>query len=340
MENPLKDEIERITAEVRRDPAHIRRWLEKEKELKKTPELFLRHRSFFTEDFVFEPDEDITVYPDFNYPLPPRAKDEPPEFSEPVMHSHEFFEMFYVYSGVCECYYEDSVYTLRPGSLCLLNTCCRHRVRNIGDESLIYNIMLRRSVLLAELLPVLGENDLFFSFFLDSLHSPAAGPNIILFSLESGEAAERWIFNLIREYRLRLPNSQSMMKLMYASLLVELSRKYQSGPPAARGPDFAGIASYISEHWNAVTLKGLSAEFHLSQSSLSRLFRRRVGADFSDYIRRFRMERAARLLLRTALPIEEIAAICGYSQRSSFEKEFKKYAASTPSAYRRACGKK
>ncbi len=335
MENPFKAEIDALTEEVRRRPDHIVRWQEKEAELKKTPELFLRHRKFFTEDFVFEPGEDIMVYPDFNYPLPPRQPWEPPEFSEPVMHSHEFFEMFYVYSGVCECLYEDQVYTLRPGSLCVFNTRCRHRVHNIGGESRIYNIMLRRRALFSDMLPILNENDLFFSFFIDSLHSDDSRPNVMLFELEPGEPAELYIFNLIREYRRGQANSQSLMKLMYAALLVELSRKYMNEPRRdTASPDFARIMAYISENWSQVTLKGLCAEFRMSQSGLSRLFKEKVGTDFSEYIRRFRMDRAARLLTRTGVSIDKVAEICGYSERSSFEKEFKKYIGQTPKQYR------
>ncbi len=333
MGNSLKAEIDKITADVRRDPAHIRRWQEKEEELKKSPDRFLRHRRFFTEDFVFEPGEDIMVYPDFNYPLPKPKPTDPPEFYEPVLHRHEFFEMFYVYSGVCECIYEDQIYTLKPGSLCVFNTLCHHRVHNIGSESLIYNIMLRSKAFLTDLAPVLGENDLFFDFFLQSFGGGADRPNLMLFDLKPGGSAEAYVFGLIREYRLGRANSQSMMKLMYASLLIELSRMYMS--TGESGGDFAGIMAYISKNWSRVTVKELTSAFHMSQSGLSRLFKERTGSDFSDYIRRFRMERAARMLARPELTVEKIAELCGYSQRASFDKEFKKHTGLTPCQYRK-----
>ncbi len=333
MENPLKAEIDKITAEVRRDPAHIRRWLEKEEELKKSPELFLRHRRFFTEDFVFEPGEDIMVYPDFNYPLPKPKPSDPPEFCDPVLHRHEFYEMFYVYSGLCECIYENQTYALGPGSLCVFNTLCSHRLHNIGGESLVYNIMLREKSFITELVPVLGENDLFFNFFLRSFNGGADRPNLMLFDLEPGGPAEAYVFGLIREYRQGRANSQSMMKLMYASLLIELSRMYMSGGES--DGDFAPIMAYISENWSRVTMKELSSLFHISQSGLSRLFKERTGTDFSDYIRRFRMERAARMLARSELTVEKIAELCGYSQRASFDKEFKKFTGVTPCQYRK-----
>ena len=332
MNNPLKSEIDVITAQTRRNPVHILRWRAKEEALKKTPELFLRHKTFFTEDFVFEPDEEIMVYADFTYPSPPLAPDEPPEFGGWPMHRHEFFEMFYVYSGVCTCEYEDQVFNLPPGSLCVLNTRCRHRLLNISD-GLVYNIMVRRRMLFSDMFTMLKGNDLFLNFFINSVHGDNDRPSIMLFNIEQGEIAEIYLFSLLREYYRTDSRSQDLMKLMYGSLLVELSRKYKDTDREKSG--MTEIMSYISDHWNSVTLASLAKALHYSPSNLSRFFQRNMGRSFSDYLRSFRLDRAAHFLLHTDLGIEKVAEMCGYGQRSSFEKEFKKYTGKTPKEYRR-----
>ena len=332
MNNPLKPEIDDITTEIRKNPTHILRWQEKEAELKKTPELFMRHKSFFTEDFVFEPDEEIIVYADFNFPSSPPSPDDPPEFGEQPMHQHEFFEMFYVYSGTCSCEYEDQTFTLPPGSLCVLNTRCRHRLHN-SDDGLIYNIMVRRRTLFSDMFTMLKENDLFLNFFINSVHGDNDRPSIMLFDIEQDETAEIYLFSLIREYYRGGAQGPSLMKLMYASLLVELARKYKDTD--REKSVMAEIMSYISDHWSSVTLGGLAEALHYSPSHLSRFFQRNMGQSFSDYLRSFRLDRAAHFLLHTDLDIEKTAEMCGYGQRSSFEKEFKKYTGKTPREYRR-----
>lgn len=336
MENLLKNEIDEIAAEQRRNPIHILRWLEKEERLKKTPELFIKHRSFYTEDFVFEPDEDIMVYADFNYPLPKPALGEPPEFGEYPPHRHEFFEMFYVYSGTCRCIYGGETYVLKPGSLWIFNTRCRHGIHN-SDDGFIFNIMVRRSAAESNLLEMLGENDLFLNFFLNSIHGKGDTPAHMCFELNAGEAAELYLFGIIREYYRKQHYSQSMLKLMYASMLLELSRKYRSAPLPSDGPDciIAEIMAYISDHRGDVTLQKLSEKFHYSPAYISRMLLRRTGKNFSDYIRSFRLDRAGYLLAHTELSVDKIAELSGYSQRSSFDKEFKKYCGKTPSAFRR-----
>jgi len=48
------------------------------------------------------------------------------------------------------------------------------------------------------------------------------------------------------------------------------------------------------------------------------------------------VEEAKRLLAETALPLAEIAAVCGYSTESYFMKQFKRITQQTPTEYRRA----
>ena len=55
---------------------------------------------------------------------------------------------------------------------------------------------------------------------------------------------------------------------------------------------------------------------------------------FSEYLTRFKLEKAAHLLTSTALPLERVASLTGYSERSAFDKAFKKFSGLTPRQYR------
>ena len=54
-----------------------------------------------------------------------------------------------------------------------------------------------------------------------------------------------------------------------------------------------------------------------------------------EYVNQYKMDKARYLLKNSELPIDQIAHLLGYHQRSSFEKEFKKLAGKTPSQYRK-----
>ena len=56
----------------------------------------------------FEEDEDICVYLDFRNQVFSGADslDKTKSHFKEYLHSHEFFELFYVYSGTCHCYFD------------------------------------------------------------------------------------------------------------------------------------------------------------------------------------------------------------------------------------------
>ena len=76
---------------------------------------------------------------------------------------------------------------------------------------------------------------------------------------------------------------------------------------------------------------------HLVGVSVSRfhdLFQVNTGRSPGQYFRRVRLERARYLLETSSLAVKEVAPAVGYSDRSHFEKEFKKLFGITPSKCR------
>lgn len=84
----------------------------------------------------------------------------------------------------------------------------------------------------------------------------------------------------------------------------------------------------------ALTLEELAGRLFVSESSLSRLFKRFTGESFSLYLRRKRIEHACRLLLTTDAKVEEIVRQCGLRDVPSFYKVFHEIMGITPAQYR------
>lgn len=95
------------------------------------------------------------------------------------------------------------------------------------------------------------------------------------------------------------------------------------------------IKRYIGEQFTAeLSLKGIAAEFKLSQGYLGTIFKESVGMSVMDYINHKRLDKSAELLLRTELSIGEIMERTGFHNESSFYKLFKRRFGATPKAYR------
>ncbi|WP_240702544.1 AraC family transcriptional regulator [Trinickia terrae] len=85
-----------------------------------------------------------------------------------------------------------------------------------------------------------------------------------------------------------------------------------------------------------LTLGELSNVACLSEFHLARMFRTSFGMPPHAWIAQQRIDRARGLLRATALPLEQVAALCGFANGSHFSHRFRAAAGASPLAYRRA----
>ena len=94
------------------------------------------------------------------------------------------------------------------------------------------------------------------------------------------------------------------------------------------------ILEWIEHHINApVLLQDIAEEFHISISTLYRLFNRYMDKKPIEYISQRRMERAAELLQSGHFLVKEVASQLNYSSSQYFSAEFKKYYGVSPKKY-------
>jgi AraC family transcriptional regulator len=126
------------------------------------------------------------------------------------------------------------------------------------------------------------------------------------------------------------------------TLAIQLIRKYSSArllteAPAVGLPDskLRQVKAYIEENLeHNLNLSMLSGVAVLSPIHFARQFKRSTGQSPYQYLLNARIE-AAKRLLRSQLPIAEIAFRCGFSHQEHLTRTFRKLAGTTPAAYRR-----
>ncbi len=88
------------------------------------------------------------------------------------------------------------------------------------------------------------------------------------------------------------------------------------------------------EYYKNIKLIDLADEYYINPSYLSQLFLQQTDKNFKQYISEIRIKNAKNLLTDTAIPIDKIAELVGYGDRSHFSKAFISAAGVTPAKYR------
>lgn len=95
------------------------------------------------------------------------------------------------------------------------------------------------------------------------------------------------------------------------------------------------ILSYIESHYQEhCDLADIAACLGYDYTYLSRMFKRKIGISFTEYLNQYRIGQACRLLNNTQDTISSIALQCGYHTIRSFNRNFLRLAGCTPQEYR------
>ena len=95
------------------------------------------------------------------------------------------------------------------------------------------------------------------------------------------------------------------------------------------------VKRYIHKHIHEPLNREVLAEVAgFSVPHFHRVFRAQVGESAISYVRRLRLERAARKLRMGAVDITEVALAAGYDTHAAFSKAFKQQFGLSPSEFR------
>lgn len=90
----------------------------------------------------------------------------------------------------------------------------------------------------------------------------------------------------------------------------------------------------ISNYYHEFTIKDVAEALYISDSYLSRLFKKETGYTFVDYLTRYRIHKATQLLQDDHIKIYQVAELIGFKDSRYFSSIFKKYIGMTPSELR------
>ncbi|GAB6928176.1 hypothetical protein JCM10914A_21590 [Paenibacillus sp. JCM 10914] len=126
-----------------------------------------------------------------------------------------------------------------------------------------------------------------------------------------------------------------LMRQWCADVLAGVEKAGTSEAPDPRRELLAKIHRFIESNISGdVSLQSIADHVDLHPVYLSSLYKQEAQENISDYIMRYRMEKAAMLLKSTNTRIYELAGMLGFVNPPYFSKLFKAYYKATPQEYR------
>lgn len=256
------------------------------------------------------------------------------------LHKHAFFEIAVVVTGKCTQTIGLRKLNFQVGDVILIAPGTFHTMEVFDDNSLILNILLRRSTFYQMFTPLIMGNDLLSEFFSEGLYDVSHVESLVFHCQEQNFAAKE-ILELYGEQMNRDLYTDQILVGALTALMARIMRSFKkdmeclySGVQSSPPEDFL-VMNYIQEHLKDVTLADVAQYFGFSVSYCSRLIKSSTGQGFNDWKRTLRLHKAEHLLMNTGQSVAEISEELGYTNVETFIRSFKKDLHMTPAQYRK-----
>lgn len=310
--------------------AYYQKETEEEKELAKNPD---RLFSFFD---VLKPEEgDDRLVLASRQPVQVYRH---PRFVAFPDHAHTFLEVVYMYSGSSvHVISRSDRLTLQTGDLLFLRPGVSHATSPASREDIAVHIQFLPDYL-SYPLEMLRDDTYIRQFLWNCMAGTDAGPEYLHFHLKDIPEALNLLENILLIARGESSSRPVLIQATLGVLLLELiTRTYlvtQGAPSSYEQKIVLGALSYIDRNFATASLEKYARSVNQPSYFVSRLMKRYSPYSFTTYVQRRRLLQARRLLVSTALPVEEIISRVGYENSSYFHKIFRAHYGMTPRQYR------
>ena len=233
----------------------------------------------------------------------------------PYYHSHAFYEIIFVQNGKCGFFHYPSGerYAIDRGSACLVAPGAVHALARAGERDVILKAVVPKEIFDGILLEdeKMGEGEI------------AVFENV-------GDRAQSYFLNFVVENGKDTPMSRVSERGWLALFLAELFREKEE-----KGGDIIEkLDIYLDNNLKNARLSDFAAYVGYAPDYVSRVIKRVTGTSFKEAVETEKLAYAKVLLCTTDMPVERVAAECGYANASGLYKQFTATYGITPAQYR------
>ena len=263
-------------------------------------------------------------------------------FTDVPYYMHSNVNINYVYSGRCDYLIDGRPITLHKGDVCIFDLDVVRRKLYLGADDIVINLNMTHDFFRNSFFRKAGEQSLFSDFMLQVLSSGNTAHDHYLIFHTGGEPSITELFrSLLTEYFSEAPYRKQMIQGYFQLIFLQLLRLHQLDSDnqlvqitSLSSRNVMEILYYIEAHYADCTLEELSLQFGYHPKYITFLLKKVTGSSFKQLQTRERMNAAAKQLLQTSEPIQEIARSVGIGNLTSFYRTFRETFGMLPKEYR------
>ena len=252
------------------------------------------------------------------------------------LHSHDYFQIYYLKAGKIIHHLENSFAELSAGDVFIIPPDLPHYIESASDGLRFYSISFMPTFL--EDIEIGNKLVKDFIHYLGQLAKENIPPCL---TLEGDDAifADAIVQKIMREFSGDKIGKEALIKSALGLLLSIFARAYfdekcQSIKIRSEREAIMHCISYVKNHLSEeITLDEIAQKTAMSKTAFCKAFNTVVGETFKKYLNRQRAEHAARLI-KNGYSITLAAHLSGYSDFSTFYRNFKRIYGVRPGEYR------
>ncbi|WP_019910970.1 AraC family transcriptional regulator [Paenibacillus sp. HW567] len=260
-------------------------------------------------------------------------------FAKMLNHTHNLFEMNYIYSGTFYQEIQGEKFKLSAGDIIILNKNVEHSISKVEQEDILINFLATNEFFDNQFVfKILGDNIL-GKTIASIITNITKEKNFLLFRTENNWQIKQTIQNILCEAFDSKPTNPEIIK---AYLTILFSRLLESESyeiflkEGVRNTSISvvDLLAYMEEHYLDITLEQTAKHFQFSPAHLGRIVKKVTGKTFSAIVQEQRFKHAALLLQLSDQSIDDISREIGYNNLTFFYKKFQLLYGITPNEYR------
>ncbi len=250
------------------------------------------------------------------------------------LHSHDYFQIYYVLRGNLTHHLQGRKAPLSGGDVFILPPNVPHYIEVHEGETDFFALSFTPEF-------IQGTENVAVSDFLQVLvNTPLQKiqPKLVLPHSDT-LFVDTLLKRIHKEFEAKETAGEAMVRECTLVLLTLFARLYfeENAESIALGfkkETFLHCLEYVQNHFNQnITLDEISKRFAISRSSFCNLFLSAAGVPFKEYLNTYRIQSACQML-KEGEKASSVAEKCGFSDFSTFYRNFKKRIGLSPTKYR------